>query len=224
MAVDCLPCAVGNHDGCWKPTTTWDCCCPDMYWNDDGPLTLAAVVSTPDGITDGRKERGGQLKDADSVRDTESTGRKRAAVMFPIIKGMPCEWQGLKLAGGGVVPITGCLKGTATDIHHGPNKSTLGNYVGNVHRICSSCHNRWHSINDKFYDATRPSGMYWYPIVVDTVYEHLPFLYATENDQALVAVAWIEKKAEATFRTFMEQETDKLKPLTRPDQAAILES
>lgn len=224
MAVDCLPCAVGNHDGCWKPTTTWDCCCPDMYWNDDAPLTLSAVVSSPDGITDGRKERGGQVKDADSVRDTESTGRKRAAIMFPITEGMPCEWQGLKLAGGGVVPITGCLKGAATDIHHGPNKSTLGNYVGNVHRICASCHNRWHSINDTYYETPRPAGMYWYPRLEFNVYEHLPFLYATTDDQAAVAVAWIERNAEDTFRIFREQEIDKLKVLTRLDQAAILES
>lgn len=232
MAVDCLPCAVGNHDGCWIPTTTWDCCCPNTYWdknvNFDSPFTIADAAATPDGITDGsrveKRERGGQIKEADSVTDLESTGRKRAKLLFPIMEDMPCEWQGLKLAGGGVVPITGCLKGAAADIHHGPNKSTLGNYVGNVHRICKSCHNRWHSINDKFFTGDRAPGMYWYPDVEHKVYEHLPFVYATENDQAAVAVAWIERKAEDTFRTFMEQEIDKLKVLTRQDQPAILDS
>jgi len=35
--------------------------------------------------------------------------------------------------------------------HHGPDKNTLNNEKGNVHRICHSCHNRWHTLNDEDY-------------------------------------------------------------------------
>lgn len=93
------------------------------------------------------------------MKDPISTGRKRAAIAAPITVGMICEWAYLKEAGGGVEPITGCTGYPATDRHHGPNKATLDNTTKespddsgkwNLHRICSMCHNRWHSANDKY--------------------------------------------------------------------------
>lgn len=36
--------------------------------------------------------------------------------------------------------------------HHGPDKNTLNNEQGNVHRICHFCHNTWHAVNDEDYD------------------------------------------------------------------------
>lgn len=63
-----------------------------------------------------------------------------------------------KNCGGGQKPIVGCLNGKQQARHHGPDKNTLNNEVGNVHRICHTCHNRWHTLNDDDYvwDAVHP--------------------------------------------------------------------
>lgn len=220
--VDCLPCAVKNHESCWLPTSEGKCCCPEAFWDGSEPITLASLtggrMESTDGSSRDTQGHGGQYKDADSVTDTESTGRKRAAKLFPISEGMPCEWAGLKFAGGGVVPIMGCIpqaNKVAKDIHHGPNKSTLANFVGNVHRICSDCHNRWHSINDKFYASPRPVGLEYLPLPEHVTYEHLPFVYPTDNERAANEIAWVQSKAEDFLRGLIPTEIDKLKVLTR---------
>lgn len=106
--------------------------------------------------TTGNK-RGGPRKEDDEVTDPKSTGRKRAAVAYPLEdeegNAIECEWSGLRFAGGGISPIIGCVPGVnkATNRHHGPDKNTLNNSSGNVHRICSWCHNRWHTKNDPLY-------------------------------------------------------------------------
>jgi hypothetical protein len=88
----------------------------------------------------------------EGLKDPKSTGRKRAARLYPIIADGRCEWQGKKNCGGGRVPIVGCIDGKQTDRHHGPVKNTTRNHSGNVHRICKSCHNHWHELNDLIYD------------------------------------------------------------------------
>ncbi len=93
---------------------------------------------------------GHPVKDPDKVKDRHSTGRKRAAELYPIIEHRACEWQGKKNCGGGI-PIVGCINGLQRDRHHGPIKDTLENAPGNVHRICKPCHNRWHTVNDAKY-------------------------------------------------------------------------
>lgn len=232
--VECLPCTMGNHESCWKPNVNLEgrhavvgglCCCPTTVFDLSNELTFADLTSTPSGESHGitdrssedgeKKERGGQIKEANEVTDHESTGRKRAAKLFPIQKGMPCEWRGLKVAGGGVMPIVGCLLGDAKAIHHGPNKSTLANFVGNVHRICDQCHNRWHTVNDKYYTGERPPGISYYPLDEYEVFEHLPFVYATDAELAKSEVAWLESKAATLFQEFIREEIDKLKVLTR---------
>lgn len=85
------------------------------------------------------------------LKDQQSTGRKRAAQMYPLDKEAPCEWRGNKNCGGGKRPIVGCADGLQQARHHGPDKNTLNNDAGNVHRICSKCHNRWHARNDSGY-------------------------------------------------------------------------
>lgn len=65
--------------------------------------------------------------------------------------GAPCEWSMKKNCGGGEFPIVGCHDGKQQARHHGPDKNTLNNERGNVHRICHSCHNRWHTLNDPNY-------------------------------------------------------------------------
>lgn len=144
----CLHCAAGFHDECESPTASaniWSCCCP--------PET--ELVSSV---------RGGPTKEDDEVTDVESTGRKRAANAYPIEPGKTvCEWKGLKFAGGGVNPIIGCHNNLATDRHHGPDKSTLNNSEGNVHRICATDHNRWHTKNDDYYGDRPPNGQPFLP-------------------------------------------------------------
>lgn len=126
---------------------TWECT------SDCSDITQAEPP-----VGEDKKERGGQTKSRDKIKDLESTGRKRAAEMYPIKVGMKCEWAGLRNAGGGVVSIIGCSGNDATNRHHGPDKNTLNNEIGNVHRICSTCHNRYHSANDVHYIGERPTG------------------------------------------------------------------
>ena len=114
------------------------------------------------------KERVGNIKQGSEMKDPLSTGRKRAAEVAPIDGCMVCEWKRLMEAGGGPVPIKGCPGNPATDRHHGPDKSVLNNEVGvNLHRICSTCHNRWHAANDKYYgkgkDDRPDNGAEWLP-------------------------------------------------------------
>lgn len=97
--------------------------------------------------------RRGQARDT-NLKDPQATGRKRAAKMYPLDRTAPCEWQGLSNVGGGKYPIVGCVTGLQQDRHHGPDKSVVNNDEGNVWRICSRCHNRWHSKNNKEYDWT----------------------------------------------------------------------
>lgn len=86
-----------------------------------------------------------------NLRDPQSTGRKRAAIEYPLDPMADCEWKMRKNCGGGKHPITGCLDGKQQARHHGPDKDTLNNDEGNVHRICHTCHNRWHTENDEGY-------------------------------------------------------------------------
>lgn len=90
-------------------------------------------------------------KDDSTLRDQQSTGRKRAARWYPLDATALCEWNMKKNCGGGKFPITGCATGLQQARHHGPDKNTLNNEKGNVHRICHSCHNRWHTLNDDGY-------------------------------------------------------------------------
>lgn len=130
----CLACATGFH---WECPSREDnsCCC-----SESGPGFTTETI------------RSGPIKDDEDVTDPKSTGRKRAAVAYPIEEGMLCEWANLKAAGGGYYPIIGCHGRPAVARHHGPDKNTLNNNSGNVHRICANCHNRWHTRNDPLYD------------------------------------------------------------------------
>jgi hypothetical protein len=89
-------------------------------------------------------------KDDSNLKDQQSTGRKRAAVMYPLDEEADCEWQ-QQINCGGNIPIVGCYNGKQQARHHGPDKNTLNNEGGNVHRICHNCHNRWHATNDPTY-------------------------------------------------------------------------
>jgi hypothetical protein len=90
-------------------------------------------------------------KDDSTLIDQQSTGRKRAARWYPLDDTALCEWAMKKNCGGGKHPITGCFANLQQARHHGPDKNTLNNDKGNVHRICHTCHNRWHTLNDDDY-------------------------------------------------------------------------
>lgn len=112
-----------------------------------------------------------------------STGRKEAARKFPIKVGLKCEWAWLAKAGGGPLPIIGCTGYPATAIHHGPDKNTLKNVEGNVHRICANCHNRWHGRNDPLYpDERPPADLPFLPLDGNEWAEHDPTTKATDAE------------------------------------------
>lgn len=96
-------------------------------------------------------------KTEESLKDQQSTGRKRAAALYPLNPDAFCEWAGQNEVGGGQHPIKGCGIRPNSDVgyqqcrHHGPDKNVLNNEKGNVHRICTACHNEWHGKNDADY-------------------------------------------------------------------------
>jgi hypothetical protein len=151
----CLSCRVGFHNECdvsWSNDASAPCGCggKEVKFTNEGDVKAPKEVG--DTSDSGYVEDGYEgYKDISEYKDPLSTGRKRAATMYPIETGMVCEWAGLKNAGGGVVPIVGCLGRPASDRHHGPDKNTMNNAPENMHRICDFCHNTWHGVNDPFY-------------------------------------------------------------------------
>lgn len=142
MIMACTSCGRGFHDEC-------EIGCEDCH--SEVELKKRVQAFTFNGNPESMGKGQPTLEPAD-VREKYSTGRKRAAQLYPLFLHRPCEWQGKKNCGGGLHPITGCIDKTQTDRHHGPIKDTLENSPGNVHRICSWCHNRWHTMNDAEYD------------------------------------------------------------------------
>ena len=145
--------------------------------------------------------RGRPMSEPSEITDIISTGRKRAAMMYPIFKDMVCEWAHLKKAGGGVVPIIGCsgsviqpTKGPDKgDRHHGPDKNVINNGPSNVHRICSKCHNRWHALNNKYYGPRPPADESFIPLAEHVWEEHDPRLKATEAEMEENESWWANK-------------------------------
>lgn len=137
----------------------WDDVWMDINMDLYAPAPEVTIIETE------KRGVGRPMSEPGDITDIVSTGRKRAAMLYPIFENMKCEWAGLKFAGGGVEPIVGCdnniiqpNKGPQKgDRHHGPDKNVINNSPGNVHRICSPCHNRWHAKNNKYYgDRPQP--------------------------------------------------------------------
>jgi hypothetical protein len=55
--------------------------------------------------------------------------------------------------GGGPFPVTFGCDNLQSHRHHGPDKNTMNNSDGNVHRICAVHHNNWHAQNDGVVDT-----------------------------------------------------------------------
>ncbi len=146
---------MGDHFNCGNP-----CCC-----SQNPPV--AEEIEDDEGET--RASYRTYKRDS-TLKDQQSTGRKRAARLYPLNEEKPCEWQGLRFAGGGRFPIIGCRDGKQQARHHGPDKNTLNNDKGNVHRICVFCHNRWHTLNDSGY-TPEDSKLKHDPVTIATVEE-----------------------------------------------------
>jgi hypothetical protein len=142
MATGCIECARGFCDEC-------DVCSGNP----------CHIKIHPVAVFKERNPVGRPLKNPEDMLDPKSTGRKRAALLYPIYKEEPCEWRGKAECGGGKYPITGCVEGTQRHRHHGPVKETTRNEPGNVHRICHQCHNRWHALNDQHYSQQEYSAL-----------------------------------------------------------------
>lgn len=151
----CVSCGRGFHEEC---LTQCKKCHPDEY------KVERKEVAENTGETS-KSSRKSKVRD---LKDEKSTGRKRAARLYPIDKDSPCEWLGLKNCGGGRRPIIGCLDGKQQERHHGPVKKTTRNEEGNVHRICEPCHVHWHELNDLIYDETEYNSLPHDPIPAST--------------------------------------------------------
>lgn len=147
----CLKCLRGLHSSC-----RGGCDCTHSL----GPAVLVSAEETDRGedersVSNDKRER--RTKPDHALKDQQSTGRKRAARLYPLDKEAICEWALLEGQGGGIT-IPGCglrpgtVPGKQQARHHGPDYNTLNNEVGNVHRICHSCHNSWHAANDPHKD------------------------------------------------------------------------
>lgn len=151
MASECLVCARGFHEECLHGC---------VEHNKESATPVAETLSEKfeefiddvlddDGDATETRKRG---TTAEGLKDPKSTGRKRAARLYPLDRQSDCEWKGYKNCGGGLRPIIGCIDGKQQHRHHGPVKNTTRNHEGNVHRICTACHNHWHELNDLVYD------------------------------------------------------------------------
>ena len=154
----CLDCGRGLHTFCQE----CECCNPSNQENVEGGRSdkgsngsrRSQSSKKNSGVSKSFSsgDVGRPYKNSGDIKDKKSTGRKRAAILYPLFPDDACEWRNLANCGGGKFPIIGCTKGKQQHRHHGPNKNTLENSPGNVHRICDDCHNIWHSQNDKDYD------------------------------------------------------------------------
>lgn len=150
--VICMYCVQDMHFLCGP-----DCKC------DEAPVEEVSADDEDTEIFGVPKSRGAKIK-VSEFKDQLSTGRKRAAMLYPLIDGMICEWAWQKNCGGGIYPILGCTGRPAKHIHHGPDKSVINNSPDNVSRVCHFCHNLWHAKNDPYFDQPRPeNGKVWLP-------------------------------------------------------------
>jgi len=163
----CVPCLRGQHTGCKAVLLAKPDYCECLHGAketsqnlpekplDDSSLPSLFSTDSPDEVITIKSRR---QKPDGALKDQQSTGRKRAAKLYPLDREATCEWANKTECGGGNT-ISGCgirmlpsgllsPVGKQQSRHHGPDYNTLNNDPGNVHRICHSCHNAWHAVND----------------------------------------------------------------------------
>jgi hypothetical protein len=140
----CIACGRGFHRECLRGCKR---CHPEPIVPVQESVETEKENETPTSVSDDTPRSPKKT----NLKDPKSTGRKRAARLYPILPDDPCEWRGKKNCGGGLRPIIGCYDGNQEHRHHGPVKDTVRNELGNVHRICTDCHVHWHELNDLIY-------------------------------------------------------------------------
>lgn len=196
IAAVCWSCVCSLHDECFDIT------------EDDEGVTMCCCAHNPEPEARGFGLVGRPVKDPADIDDITSTGRKRAAMLYPILTDMECSWAWLKHAGGGVEPIVGCAGNRIDPVktgpraghrHHGPDKNTISNGPLNVHLICTTCHNRYHALNNQYYPATRPpADQQWLPVAPDgkIVKQHDMYTLATDEEREDNEQWWATSKAD----------------------------
>ena len=149
----CLACGRNFHDECENGSCA--SCHPDLIKLEKSISMIGIGVGAP-------------IKDPKNIKDRHSTGRKRAAMLYPIFRDQECAWRGKKNCGGGI-PIIGCIAGLQRDLHHGPVKDTLRNEPTNIHKICKNCHARWHAVNDPTYNEEEWNKTSHQPEIADGI-------------------------------------------------------
>lgn len=202
----CWSCVVGFHEECFDPQLLQPEELEVALSNDDAWVQCCCHSSKVKDAQEFAMGAGRPVADPKDITDITSTGRRRAQMMYPIMTGMLCEWSGLLRAGGGIKPIVGCNGNTieatkegphAGHRHHGPNKNVIDNAASNVHRICTTCHNRWHALNNEFYLGVRPpADQPWMPVPPEgmQLYVHDPVTQATEEDFEENETFWRSRK------------------------------
>lgn len=150
----CFPCIRGLHDACKGPEL---CSCDHQTKSD--PVVTEAENGESDSSQEQQRIR--RNKPDSAVKDQQSTGRKRAAKQYPLDREAKCEFHDASPSnpkGGGSKPITFGCTNLQEARHHGPDKNTLNNEPGNVHRICHYHHNNWHAANDPTYQPGMLKG------------------------------------------------------------------
>lgn len=187
---DCIVCARGFHDECLLGCSEH---AQESEEAEDGDLSGSYAAHLE---ASANRKKGSTYE---GLKDPQSTGRKRAARLYPLDKEAPCEWQGKKNCGGGKRPIVGCVAGLQVARHHGPVKNVTRNHEGNVHRICTRCHNHWHELNDLVYD--------------EADYALLPHDPMDASDEELVAdeLSWITGEIGKKFKLASTENMNKSK-------------
>lgn len=212
----CYSCRAGWHGECISPVTLNDAAgVPGLHWYTCCCHQEAETFEPSFVTVDTRRAE----KANEDIRDQTSTGRKRAAALYPIPSlesgGMECEWAWLANAGGGAMGIVGCRGNIIADIkekttgpdgsttypgniHHGPDKSTLNNNPDNIHRVCPVCHNRWHTLNDPLYGVRPDAGLSHFPLSGKFL-EHDAVTQATTEELDYQDIYWTlpKKRREA---------------------------
>jgi hypothetical protein len=159
----CVPCWRGLHGACNALFFEDECSCTHVAAPAVGSFksqignALQLEPEEPDTRHITRRN-----KDDQAVTDPQSTGRKRAAKLYPLRNSdgspIPCDLAGKKsptLPGYYKVQIDGCgirqgsLAANAQSRHHW-SYNTLDNERSNIGLLCHSCHNLIHARNDEF--------------------------------------------------------------------------
>lgn len=159
----CFECRRNHHNSCRE----WEGCICDHLETPTGEVAPEEIVGKERDYSETEREAAAKYVEAGSegwtgkgkkdhkIRDPHSTGRKRAAILFPLDRDLPCEWaeaSNENPMGGGPFPIKFGCNSLQSHRHHGPDKNTMNNSEGNVHRICATHHNNWHVKNDDAVD------------------------------------------------------------------------